>query len=924
MRRIGALRAAAAVLLAAMTVSLVPVAASAEGEKTLPYTQINDGIRDREGVAVSSVTYKYDFSKTDIQNYSTDAALSTASLRTGMTFDGQTLSCVPGKTFSFGSSGFLGDDYGLYGGDMSFRMSLKGGALSAGVRLSKKAADNKHRGVWFTFDTSGITVTEPESKLSVSVAAAVSDAVITVSDKADRIELYTDGAPVCTVFYGGAAGALRVADASGATLMEKNATDVRAAGFCTLYADGLDGYVDDFCFEHKEVTTEPPPVQGYPIDYTTWIATDDLGRTTPTGVELRPGKQTGMFYFLSRGGEDTEFLQDNTRIYTEYGLDGLKEHLSDPKRGGGYFWAEPYFGYYRSADAWVIRKHAYQLNAAGIDFIFLDFTNGAYYPDALKLLLDTWLQIRREGGETPYICVFCAGKYDAVMGALRGSVYSDEGFEKYGELFYNYKGKPLLMAGVGDDDSELGRWCREKFTVRDCWAWRDEDGGWNWLQEYRKSGSKYLMINGGKGRDENGVFEELALCVGHHPTTSKGRSYANAKFPKVGDDLGFSLDSGAGTGLASQFDAIMYFDPDLILITGWNEWTAGLSHEPEGDTFAGSPSLGFKFVDQFNTEYSRDAEPMRMRTGDGVGFGDNYYYQIAGYMRTYKGTGAVSKATGQAAIDLTDKTAWESVGPLYGDNVGDTAWRSEEGYFTDHNYVNNTGRNDITGAKVSQDADCLYFTVSTARNIVTDGGRNWMNLFIDIDNDPSTGWEGFDLLLNRARDGHYVSVESLGNGWDGEQIGKALYTLDGRDMVIRLSKKVAGIEGTANALRFKWADNSTLSGNIMEFDDLGDAAPDGRFAYLYVFEGEADGQLAGYILLDANGNRMPEEDEMTPLRTTAQDNAGNAGRTAVKHVVLRYSAALKASIIAAGAVAGCCLFAVIALPTLIKRKKQNG
>ena len=65
--------------------------------------------------------------------------------------------------------------------------------------------------------------------------------------------------------------------------------------------------------------------------------------------------------------------------------------------------------------------------------------------------------------------------------------------------------------------------------------------------------------------------------------------------------------------------------------------------------FAGSKDLGFQLVDQFSPEFSRDGEPMKLRDGEEVGFGDNYYYQMAGYIRQYKGTGTVSQASGQVA-----------------------------------------------------------------------------------------------------------------------------------------------------------------------------------------------------------------------------------------------------------------------------------
>ncbi len=941
-------------LLLAILATSFPLTAMA-GSPTLNAVEITPDDRAYDWVTAGKKTYTYDFTSTEITDYSTDEVLATASLRTNMIFDGQTLACKEGKTFSFGSSLFLGDDYGLYGGEISLDAAITGGKLSVGVRLSRTATDAKHRGIWFTFDgTDTVTVSEPESRLTAAVKAdkAASVGKLTVKDKASVIELYLDGTLLCSVAYDSYTGGLAILDAAGTKLASKEKTDVRPAGYFTIYADKAVGHIDNVTFEHSDLTVKPSDVKGYAIDYTTWVATDDRDRTTPTGVELREGKQVGLFYFLNRGGEDTEFIQDNTYIYLEQGLEGLNECLTTPGRGGGYFWAEPYFGYYRSNSEWVFRKHAYQLEAAGVDFIFLDFTNGAYYPNELQVLLDTWLEIRKEGTDTPDICVFSAGSYGAVLGALRGGMYSEEGFAKYGELYYQYQGKPLTLCGARSDTSDLGKWINETFTVRDCWAWKDEDGGWNWLQEYKKRGGSFQYSLGGPGRDVNGNFEQLALCMGHHPTTSKGRNYIGNNPTRCPEnDYGFSMDSGAGIGFAHQFEAILHYDPDMVMITGWNEWTAGLNQTSSGyPNFAGSKDLGFQFVDQFSPEFSRDGEPMKLRDGEEVGFGDNYYYQMAGYIRQYKGTGKVSQASGQVSIDLANNAAWENVGPVYGDNVGDVAWRHEEGYFSNLTYVQNTGRNDLVSAKVSQDTDFLYFTVTTARDIIVDDGANWMNLYIDLDNDPATGWEGYDLVLNRARDGHYVSVESLKDGWAGSHIGQALYTVQGDRMTIRLAKSTVGLSGQVSTLCFKWADNSTLSGNVMEFMDLGDTAPNDRFSYLYICpEGEGTAAVAApsYELMAADGAKVESRDETKPLPgfgsgdeptdTTAPD--GDATETpaepdtnapdendkapATPTVVWRYSTRLKVMIVATGAVVGLSLYAAIVIPFFVKKKRAS-
>ncbi len=64
-------------------------------------------------------------------------------------------------------------------------------------------------------------------------------------------------------------------------------------------------------------------------------------------------------------------------------------------------------------------------------------------------------------------------------------------------------------------------------------------------------------------------------------------------------------------------------------------------------------------------------------------------------------------------------------------------------------YTNRTGRNDITKAKVARDWQFIYFYVETAGKLSSRKDPNWMMLFIDIDRDKSTGWNGYDYIINR-------------------------------------------------------------------------------------------------------------------------------------------------------------------------------
>ncbi len=867
-------------LLAALLIGMVITATAAGGEVSLPATTITADERNYSWLETDTQTHTYDFTDTTITTYSRDEKLANMSLRTNMIFDGETLSCKDGKTFSFGSAIFLGDDYGIQGGELAFDLAQTGGKLAVGLRLQKKAADDSKRGIWFTLDGAGnLTITAPESDLNATVAGIPTTTRMIFRDRVSAIEVLAGETIVARVAYDSNDGALTVTKSDGTSVGSVDQSTVNPAGYFTLYADSMKGTIDNLSFTHTELTRNDTVTNAPAIDYSTWVATDDRDRETPTGEtvgEVKNDKQVGLFYFLCQTGDASEEPLDNTYLFNKLGYDGMKAHLSNDQLKGSYYWAEPYFGYYMNTDSWVQRKHAYMLEAAGVDFVFLDLSNGATYDQAVLSLFDTWKAIRDEGGSTPDICIMGGLSTGAVWNAVKNTIYSEEGVAKYGELFYEYKGKPLFLGDISPLDAATQKEMTDRFTIRHAWAWGTYGSTWNWLQEYEfDQNGNLTLVAGDWGHDGNGNREELALCMGHHPTSSKGRSYVGGRISYY-KDFGFSLDSGAGIGFANSFQAVKQLDPDMVLVTGWNEWIAGINH---GDTkdFAGSKTSDFSFVDQFNTEYSRDGEPMKLRDGDGVGFGDNYYYQMSTYIREFKGWGTTPSASGQTTIDLSNPASWDNVTPTYTDNANDTAWRSEVGYFAGYTYVNNSGRNDLLTAKVSQDAQYLYFTVNTAENVIISDDSDWMNLYIDIDADNATGWEGFDFVLNRARDEHYVSVESLKDGWTGHHVGQALYTVNGKTMTIRLDKAVIDLDGTVAELLFKWADNAAVDGNMMAFMDKGDTAPNDRYAFRYICaEGEAtDTPNINYKLtIDTRDEtqNLPGVPESTPTESETSEN----------------------------------------------------
>ncbi len=194
----------------------------------------------------------------------------------------------------------------------------------------------------------------------------------------------------------------------------------------------------------------------------TWVATDGLGRALPTTAQTGPpraGKFVGMFYFLTFDhGQPGPY--DNTKILAAH-----PEALNDvhnPAWGPlntAHYWGEPLFGYYASDDEYVLRKHAQMLSAAGVDVVIFDNSNAVTYDRARNKLCQVWDQIRREGGQTPQIAFLCPfGNPGNIGGSTLRELYETiyaPGL--YSDLWFRWKGKPLVMADPSYADPS-GAW----------------------------------------------------------------------------------------------------------------------------------------------------------------------------------------------------------------------------------------------------------------------------------------------------------------------------------------------------------------------------------------------------------------------------------------------------------------------------------
>ncbi|MDD2437237.1 MAG: hypothetical protein PHF73_08345 [Massilibacteroides sp.] len=568
-----------------------------------------------------------------------------------------------------------------------------------------------------------------------------------------------------------------------------------------------------------------------------WAATDALGR------ELRNYSNTGasrdkyvaMFYWTWHQGEDdttttvkniSEIVRKAPEAMKDYNHPGWGKH-----KPGFFFWEQPLLGYYKTTDPWVLRKHAEMLADAKVDVVFFDCTNGNLtWKESYESLMKTWDQAQKDGVNVPKVAFMLPfGPVPHALESLR-QLYHDiykEG--RYKNLWFMWKGKPGIMAypdnlSSSKDDQEIAQFFTFRPGQPDYVYGPTRNDQWGWLENYpqhgyvKKEDNSFEQVTVGVA--QNASPETNGHCSAFNLPDSQGRdfSYRNGFDPRVDGYL-------YGWNFAEQWDRAFELDPELVFVTGWNEFIAG-QWLPKDD-WTGNP---FSFVDQFDWKRSRDIEPNK-GWGDK---GDVYYLQLIDFVRKFKGMEAPEKTSQEKTIKIGKSNEWNDVFPRFQHYKGNTFPRAHRGRNNNY-YTNNTGRNDIVLAKVARDKRNVYFYVETAEKLTSPKDRNWMMLFIDIDRDKSTGWNGYDYIINRlSPSSKMVYIEkNVGDRWEWKKVAESPYKVQNNVLELKIDRNKLGVHATSLNFEFKWNDNMQENGNIMDFYVNGDTAPGGRFNFIY-------------------------------------------------------------------------------------------
>ncbi len=552
----------------------------------------------------------------------------------------------------------------------------------------------------------------------------------------------------------------------------------------------------------------------------TWVGADNLKREMYTNKQVgspKKDKTVGIFFYIWHENSGITTIYDNSKIMPQ----GTGENRPWGPKSAMHYCQEPYFGYYRNSDEFVIRKNIQMLADAGVDFIYLDTTNGQLYEQTLVNTLKVMREMQNEGKKVPKFCFTINAYATATIERTYNAFYSKD---LYKELWFYWDGKPLILCPPEAMPAHL----TDFFTVRRSWAegpeWGDWFGNgkdkWPWLSVYPQEYGWH---------DNPAQPEQLVISTAQHPYNNVGKSYHEGAQPDE-----FRTDEGLF--FAEQISRLEDVDPKVVMFTQWNEKIAARGIKGEGTSNQRGNEIiepgETYFVDALNEEYNRDIEPVR------GSYGDNYYYQMANAIRRFKGVRKSPETSENHTIIIgNDFGTWQNVKEVYYDDVYDIPHRDSTAVDNKIKYVETSGRNDIVEAKTAKDSENLYFYVKTRENITSaaDSDKMHMVLYLNVDGDYNTGWYGYDYIIGRARKDGYLSVEkcTASGNWQWKVVAKAPYATFGNEKHFSISKADLGITEGTFSVDFKWADNQGETPEIMEFIDKGEAAPNGRFNYRF-------------------------------------------------------------------------------------------
>ncbi|BDI33610.1 hypothetical protein CCAX7_56610 [Capsulimonas corticalis] len=401
----------------------------------------------------------------------------------------------------------------------------------------------------------------------------------------------------------------------------------------------------------------------------------------------------------------------------------------------------------------LIDYHADLLSRAGVDFITVDFTNGAITEivKGSQALCARFAQRRAQGLPTPQVAFFV--NTPATLQTVHDTFYNGQ---YPSSLFFNYLGKPLAMIatpntalGAGDHNQPYAPTggIFDSFTCRHCWGLDTSGAFWQF---------KVSANTAPPAAYYNGSPEQMCAsfaCQSSYMTTD-----------------GTNPDPGAhGRNNGSYFNIYMtaaqQTHPAFTFITGWNEWASiNFNNPPAG-----------KFVDEWREGYSSDAEPEAATDPGSHGY--QYYDLMAMQIARLKGTFPVLDGH---SYQIVNQNSGECLDVPGGTNVHGTQ-------------LQQWPQNGASAQRwVFHDLGTGFWTITNIGNGLALDDYNWSTT-------PGAAVDQWDL--------NSLAVQQ----WSLRPVGNGYWKLFNRNSAMCLS--ISGASLNNGALATQWTDNGTPDHN---------------------------------------------------------------------------------------------------------------
>ncbi len=567
------------------------------------------------------------------------------------------------------------------------------------------------------------------------------------------------------------------------------------------------------------------------------VGIDEFGRVLTHSYGTND-RQVGMFYWLWHGSYPNKIV-DTTKLIEQYGLDYVLHngHEYNPTMQPHY-WGEPLYGYYSSNDEYVLRKHMEMFTYMGLDFIMFDGTNTLTYPNIVRKICNIIIDMQNDGFDPPRIAYYTHTASIQTVLQVYDELYSHQ---EYSDAWYCVDGKPFIVAQTDAqkdrertrsqhahladyDPDPLPEHILDFFTFRTpAWVGNDTvtQDGWPWVDWNYPPDLYGNVISVSPAVQHWSMFSWTVTPEHERPDapwcngrTSWGRGY------DVTTDTNNTDDAAIGKFYQTVWDNALMRDPEYIFIGGWNEFMSGIEYNEEYGVY--------QLYDSFNMEFSRDLEPIK------GGYNDAFLMQTAINVQKYLSDDKAYtfKTPVKKAIDITAGVAqWDGVDAVY-KFVGSKNYnRKSVGAVPRLRYTQDAAANSIQEVRITADANNIYMYIR-CDNDITMTAENSMNVFIGTGTPSVKGWESYEYVVNRTRNGNTASIMALDSNAGTTLKGDAKMNVSGKIMQLEIPKSVLNMQN--DTFYFKVADSVEQINDIMDYYVSGRCMPMGRFSYQYL------------------------------------------------------------------------------------------